>query len=101
MHEFSVWATVPQRVELALGDQRFPMSPGKSNWWTVQVESARLDGDYGFVLDGEGPFPYPRSARQPAGIHSLSRVVEHQSFRWGDAGFHAPPLSKAVIYELH
>jgi maltooligosyltrehalose trehalohydrolase len=70
-------------------------------WWTADVESAVPGADYGFVLDGRGPFPDPRSPWQPDGVHGLSRLLDHHAFRWSDAGFSAPPLSEAVVYELH
>ncbi len=101
MHTFRVWATAPRKVELALGEQHLPMQRDKEGWWSLQVESARPGGDYGFCLDGEGPFPDPRSPWQPNGVHARSRLVDHGAFEWTDVGFNAPPLSRAVIYELH
>ena len=101
MRTFRVWATIPKRVELALGEKRVPMKRSEDGWWSVTVESARPGSDYGFVLDGEDPFPDPRSPWQPNGVHGLSRHLGHDAFAWTDAGFNAPPLSEAVIYELH
>ncbi|MBI5383147.1 MAG: malto-oligosyltrehalose trehalohydrolase [Verrucomicrobia bacterium] len=62
---------------------------------------ATTGSDYGFVLDGQGPFPDPRSPSQSAGVHGLSRLVDHAAFSWSDGGFQAPPLSTALVYELH
>ncbi len=74
------------------------MNPDGSGWWSVR---AVADGDYGFVLDGADVLPDPRSPWQPAGVDGLSRVVDFSAFRWTDARWQAPPLSSAVIYELH
>jgi maltooligosyltrehalose trehalohydrolase len=101
MHTFRVWATIPKQVELALRGQRLPMKRGENGWWSVTAESAGPGNDYGFVLDGDGPLPDPRSPWQPNGVHALSRLVDHGAFAWTDAGFNACPPSKAVIYELH
>jgi len=101
MQSFRVWATIPKRVELALGTTRLPLKRGEDGWWNATVESAEPGSDYGFMLDGEGPFPDPRSPWQPNGVHALSRLVDHTAFQWTDAGFNAPPLSRAVIYEMH
>ncbi len=98
-HEFRVWAPQPENVELALGNHRFPMSRGEDGWWRAKADGD--SGDYGFVIDGEGPFPDPRSPWQPDGVHGLSRLVDHQSFIWTDQNFKAPPLSSGIIYELH
>jgi len=57
--------------------------------------------DYQFVLDDGDAYPDPRSPWQPYGIHGESRTVDHSRFRWTDEGWRAPPLSSAVIYELH
>jgi maltooligosyltrehalose trehalohydrolase len=101
MQTFRVWATIPKRVELALGEERLPMKRSEDGWWAVRVESAGPGNDYGFVLEGEGPFPDPRSPWQPKGVHGLSRLVDHDAFAWADDGFKARALSEAVIYELH
>ncbi|MBI4660757.1 MAG: malto-oligosyltrehalose trehalohydrolase [Verrucomicrobia bacterium] len=101
MHTFRVWAWWPRKVEVQAGHQRYAMRRGRDGWWTAKVASARPGTDYGFVLDGQGPFPDPRSAWQPKGVHGLSRLVDHRSFRWSDGGIQAQPLASAVIYELH
>jgi maltooligosyltrehalose trehalohydrolase len=101
MHTFRVWAPTPKNVELAIPPQRFPMTRQADDWWTADLPSLTAGADYGFVLDGEGPFPDPRSPYQPNGVEGLSRPVTQQNFAWADTGWQAPPLSSAVIYELH
>jgi maltooligosyltrehalose trehalohydrolase len=100
MHTFRVWASVPKKVELRFGKQNFPMTRSDDAWWSGSIAEAKTGDDYGFLLDGEGPFPDPRSPSQPNGVHGLSRLVD-ESFPWTDAGFQAPPLASAIIYELH
>ena len=77
------------------------MSRQPDDWWVAQVPSLDAEGAYGFIVDGEGPFPDPRSPWQPSGVDRLSRTVSHQAFVWSDAGWQAPPLSSAVLYEVH
>ena len=77
------------------------MQRDEHGWWSAADEYAGPGSDYGFVLDGEGPFPDPRSPWQPSGVHGLSRLVDHEAFRWNDDGFRAAPLSSAIVYELH
>jgi maltooligosyltrehalose trehalohydrolase len=57
--------------------------------------------DYGFVLDGQGPWKDPRSPCQPYGVGGLSRTLDHDTFCWTDQQFRAPALARAVVYELH
>jgi len=115
MQTFRVWAPTPKEVELQLGKKKIPMTQDDRGWWSVTpgapasrrqerknaAGTAALPGDYGFILDGKGPFPDPRSPWQPDGIYGLSRRVDHSRFRWTDAGWQAPPLASAIIYELH
>lgn len=101
MAEFQVWAPLPRTVAIEVAGRRHAMIRGVDGWWAVEVKSADAGIDYGFVMDGAGPFPDPRSRWQPHGVHGLSRLVDHRTFEWSDAGFRAPPLGDAVIYELH
>lgn len=101
MKTFRVWATVPKKVELQLNDKVLPMHHEDAGWWTTEVVEAKAGDNYGFILDGAGPFPDPRSPWQPEGVHKLSRLVDHGAFPWADSSFQVPPLSAAIIYELH
>lgn len=101
MHTFRVWAPKPKKVELQTGGKNFAMKRTANGWWTLRVPSATGAAAYGFVLDGEGPFPDPRSPSQPNGVHKLSRLMDQDEFIWTDKNFKAPPLTSAIIYELH
>ena len=99
MKTIRVWAPKPGNVSLRTGSLTESMKPAAGGWWTARVSNDTAD--YGFILDGEGPFPDPRSPWQPDGIDGLSRPVDFSSFRWNDDRFRAPPLSAAVVYEAH
>jgi maltooligosyltrehalose trehalohydrolase len=101
MKTLRVWAPKPRTVELIVGGKRLPMSRGDRGWWSITADAPAPGGDYGFSLDGGDPLPDPRSNFQPYGVHGLSRVVDHGAFRWTDAHWNAPPLSSAIVYELH
>jgi malto-oligosyltrehalose trehalohydrolase len=95
---FQVWAPAAEIVEVEAGGERHAMSPAaRPGWWTAEADGA----DYGFVLDGDGPFPDPRSPWQPDGVHGLSRVYDHRRFGWTDGGWRGRPLAGGVLYELH
>jgi maltooligosyltrehalose trehalohydrolase len=103
MHEFTVWAPNAERVAVAIGDARYPMSgPDEKGHWSVSVEGAGPGTDYGFVLDDDPKaYPDPRSQWQPNRVHGASRVYDQSAFRWSDSEWNAQPLDRAVIYELH
>ncbi len=84
MHKFRVWAPLPNKVEVQVGAERHPMFPGPDGWWTAEIASAGVGDRYGFVLDGKGPFPDPRSPSQPEGVHHLSQLTDPASHDWSD-----------------
>ncbi len=103
MHEFAVWSPYADKVAVQVGGVRCPMSPaGEHGWWRARVDAAMPGMDYAFLLDDDPkPYPDPRSAWQPNGVHGSSRLYDHGAFDWTDKGWQAPPLASAVIYEMH
>jgi maltooligosyltrehalose trehalohydrolase len=82
------------------------MTATEGGWWMARNASASHGTDYSFVLDhfvlDQGdPLPDPRSPWQPHGVDGPSRVVDHSKFSWNDRSWQPPPLSSAIIYELH
>jgi maltooligosyltrehalose trehalohydrolase len=101
---FDVWAPHAENVELVIGDQRHPLArdPRRHGWWTPAGDLAEQGPqNYGFVVDGEGPYPDPRSRRQPSGVHALSQTFDASVFDWTDTDWRGRPLAGSVIYELH
>ncbi|NUP75380.1 MAG: malto-oligosyltrehalose trehalohydrolase [Sinomonas sp.] len=103
-----VWAPYPARVELVLGAERLALEPRAGGWRAVpeaeraRVAAALAAGErYGFVVDGEGPFPDPRSLRQPDGVHQLSGGFDPTAYEWSDGAWTGRELAGSVVYELH
>lgn len=101
MATFRVWAPEAKQVELEVRGRRRAMESRDRGWWVLEVPEAAAGDDYAFRVDGSGPRPDPRSRSQPAGPAGPSRLVDPSAFRWTDRGWSAPPLSSAVLYELH
>ncbi len=103
MHSFIVWASKPKKVALKLADaEPLPMQgPDDHGYWHVSAEA--LPGtEYAFLLDEDTtPYPDPRSLSQPHGVHNSSATYDHRAFKWEDNFWQGPPLTGAVIYELH
>ncbi len=103
--KFAVWAPDAAAVQVQLGQDRLELSARDDGWWELSA-SARPDVasghiDYGFVVDGRGPFPDPRSRHQPAGVHSLSRTFDESVHAWQDTKWSGRQLAGGTIYELH
>ena len=100
---FPVWAPDAGAVEVEVaGSGRHPLRRDEHGWWRLPTP---LDDagplDYGFVVDGAGPYPDPRSRRQPDGVHALSREWDPGAFAWTDRDWRPGSLTGRVIYELH
>jgi maltooligosyltrehalose trehalohydrolase len=95
-----LWAPDAEQVTLVIGDRRLPMVRNDKGWW--RAETAMPPGtDYAFDLGDGTLLPDPRSPFQPGGVHGPSRTIDHASFAWRDQGWQPPPLTSAVLYELH
>ena len=97
MHEFRVWAPRPGRVDLVMDRRRLPMRRGAGGWWVAEVSDAGPGSVYGFSLDGGPARPDPRSSCQPDGVCGLSRLVDHETFRWTDAGWRGLEIGRAHV----
>ncbi len=97
MNSIRVWAPKPSRVEIRANGTLYPMRREPNGWWTGEIDGV----DYSFLLDGGPPLPDPRSSWQPEGVHGPSRLVDHSEFQWTDQRWQAPPLSSAIVYEMH
>lgn len=101
MGRLSVWAPRARNILVEIEGKRLEMSQAEGGWWQVESELAEPGADYAFIVDDSKPLPDPRSYRQPFGVHGPSRVLDHNRFTWQDKGWQPPPLSSAIVYELH
>lgn len=86
-------------MEIKINDKVLPMAK-KWEWWEYFSEYAD-ECNYGYIIDGKGPYPDPRSFYQPNGVHGLSRTYGHGSFMWLDQDWKQPAFSDSIIYEIH
>ncbi|HLH77354.1 MAG TPA: malto-oligosyltrehalose trehalohydrolase [Candidatus Binataceae bacterium] len=103
MKPLRVWAPKATRLEVALNGQRYSLvrEGGSHNWWRLEAVGIEEFDDYALFVDGQGPFPDPRSRWQPRGVHGPSRMESAANFAWSDHGFRPRPLAQGLIYELH
>ncbi|WP_158861868.1 malto-oligosyltrehalose trehalohydrolase [Leifsonia sp. AG29] len=109
--DFAVWAPVASSVDLFVaGGGTHPLTPAPVEedrpgygWWRLAepLDLGEEPIDYGYLVDGEGPFPDPRSRRQPDGVHGLSREFDPRRHHWSDGAWEGRDLTGTVIYELH
>ncbi|MFO7983853.1 MAG: malto-oligosyltrehalose trehalohydrolase [Desulfuromonadales bacterium] len=101
MADIRVWAPAARQVELICQESPVEMTRNEAGWWRLDAPFVHHGIDYAFRVDGEGPFPDPRSAWQSQGVDGPSRWVDHSRFVWSDAGWQQPPAGSALVYELH
>ncbi|MFI6319994.1 malto-oligosyltrehalose trehalohydrolase [Nonomuraea sp. NPDC050556] len=97
---FEVWAPRASLVELLVASERRAMAEA-GGWWSADVAEAAHGSPYAFYVDGDGPYPDPRSRRQPEGIFGPSAVYDHARFTWSDHEWTGRDLRGSVIYEVH
>jgi maltooligosyltrehalose trehalohydrolase len=94
-----VWDPFARAIAYRVDGHDAPLTAAAGGWWSGPELG---DGvDYGFLVDGEGPFPDPRSPRQPHGVHGASRAFDTEAFTWTDAQWRGRDARGAVFYELH
>src|SRR4051812_33811359 len=102
---FDVWAPIPRRLRLSVGDGTVEMKRTEGDWWVPDEavpDPAEGDVDYGYLIDdSDTPRPDPRSRRQPAGVHQRSRTFDTSAFSWTDDAWTGRQLPGSVVYELH
>ena len=100
-----VWAPNATLVEIDVDGERTALTPeswnSESNGWWTHPEPLAAGTDYAFVVDGNGPFPDPRSAHQPHGVHGPSQVFDANAHAWQDQRWTGREVCGAVLYELH
>ena len=102
MNKVNLWAPEKKEVILISGDQKIAMTKNANGHWLASDFVQTENEDYAFLVDGEGPFPDPRSLWQPKGIYGPSRWVDHSKFPWEDHHWKGMPLTSSnIIYELH
>lgn len=95
MRSTRFWAPAAKQLEIVVGDRRIQATADGDGWWCAPTLAA--GEDYALSVDGGPPRPDPQSRWQPHGVHGASRWIELEPA----PTFAAPPLSDAVIYELH
>ncbi len=104
---FRVWAPGATDVQaVSWGDDGRPprsLKLERSPDGTFRGESCEFQpGDlYGYLLDGQGPFPDPASRYQQEGVHGPSQIVDPASFSWSDGSWNGVLRRDLIIYELH
>ncbi len=105
--QIEVWAPIARSVVVHVvaqsGAERYDYSArmdlNRAGWWIGPDVAPAVD--YSFSLDGEGPFPDPRSASQPSGVHGPSRTFNADAHPWADAMWRGRDARGSVFYELH
>ncbi len=95
---FDLWAPHASTVTLVLEGAETTMEAAGDGWWT-STQPAIHGSRYAYRLDDGDVLPDPAARWLPDGVHSPGSVVDPARWTW--TSFQAPPVTSAVIYELH
>ena len=99
---FRAWAPAKKEVALSLDGKKYSMERVDEEFWEITLGGMKTGSLYGFILDGEGPFPDPGGRFMPKGIYGLSQVVQPEDFHLSDEeGWKGIDISSMAIYEVH
>jgi maltooligosyltrehalose trehalohydrolase len=102
MTDFALWAPEHEQVRVHSGQNTYELSASGNGWWRASLPHLGPGTDYAYLLDDDPePLPDPRSVWQPAGVHSASRVYDHDAFGWTDSEWTGRALPGGIVYELH
>jgi maltooligosyltrehalose trehalohydrolase len=103
-----VWAPKAEKVQLQFGNpgseiagKILDLEKEAYGFWMLETRALWPGDKYGFLLDGEGPYPDPATLHQPDGVHGLTEAFDLRQFRWTDQDWKNPSLKDYIIYELH
>jgi maltooligosyltrehalose trehalohydrolase len=101
---FRVWAPRARELQVVFDDEKLPplrLAPETDGYFCGMLSGAGPGLLYRYRLDGDGPYPDPRSRYQPRGPHGPSMVVDAQAHRWRDREWRGPRMHGQVLYEMH
>ncbi|ACT92736.1 malto-oligosyltrehalose trehalohydrolase [Dyadobacter fermentans] len=100
--KFTVWAPEKDAMQLVI-DGRPPadMLKDEEGYFELDVSDIAPGARYRFAPAGGDSYPDPASHFQPDGVHGASAVVDHEAYRWSDAGWKGLPLQDLIFYEVH
>ena len=102
--EFTVWAPLLKKVDLMTVlpvEKMVSMEKTEEGYWRACAGGLSPETLYLYRLEGDRCRPDPASHHQPKGVHGPSRLVDHDSFHWGDNDWKGIHLSQMILYELH
>ena len=92
------WAPQAKHVAIEVGQQRIPLKPQASGYWTGSFATP-TGSDYSILVDDER-IPDPASRLQKGDVHGPSVLVDHDAYAWS-VSWRGRSWAEAVLYELH
>jgi malto-oligosyltrehalose trehalohydrolase len=98
---FRLWAPAARRVDVALEQQRYPLTSCKHGWFETSVPDVKAGARYKFRIDDEIDVPDPASAFQPDDVFGPSEVIDPKNYAWRAADWRGRPWHETVLLEAH
>jgi maltooligosyltrehalose trehalohydrolase len=98
---FRLWAPAARRVDVALEQQRYPLTSCKHGWFETSVPDVKAGARYKFRIDDEIDVPDPASAFQPDDVFGPSEVIDPKNYAWRAADWRGRSWHETVLLEAH
>lgn len=97
----SAFAPEKKQLELYVDGDILQMESSGNGFWKASIDLDRAGSRYGFIIDGNGPFPDPGGRFMPDGIDGMSQLLKPGKFGWKNTGWKGLPLEEYLIEEIH
>lgn len=97
--KFRTWAPEKKKIELRIAGRSIPMEKD-GEFWIAEVDEAMPGMQYGFLVEGKGPYPDPAGRFMHDGISGLSTLSDF-GCNIDEGSWKGIELGDMVLYELH
>ncbi len=101
-NNFRIATFSPEKeVSLWVDGQIKSMKKTNEGFWETEISLEFTSSLYGFMVNGEGPYPDPGGRFMPDGIGGLSQLIGMDSYGWINNNWTGLPVEKYIIEEVH
>lgn len=98
---FKVWAPHFDAVQVAIGNDLFPMQKDDTGYFSTVLENIAPQTLYSYLLPDGQKRADPVSRSLPNGVFGETEIIDTQSFKWTDSTWRGVKRNDLIFYECH